>query len=68
MKLLLIIFAIATFALLAWVIMKMEELDDYQDNLDKYSIHLDERANKLARWEQELIEWEKEKGNEKGLA
>jgi hypothetical protein len=54
MTLLLIIFAIATFALLAWVIMKMEQLDDYQDNLDKYSVHLDERANMLARWEDEL--------------
>ena len=54
MTLLLIIFAIATFVLLAWVIMKMEELDDYQDDLDKYSVHLDERANMLAQWEQEL--------------
>lgn len=68
MTLLLIIFAIATFVLLAWVIMKMEDLDDYQDELDKYSVHLDERANKLAKWEQELMAWEKERNNEKGLA
>lgn len=58
MKILLVLFALATFVLLAWVIMKMEELDDYQENLDKYSVHLDERANKLSAWEQELIKWE----------
>ena len=61
MKILLVLFALATFVLLAWVIMKMEELDDYQENLDKYSTHLDERANKLAMWEQELLDWEKER-------
>lgn len=60
MTIILIIFVLATFALLAWDIMKMEQLDDYQDNLDKYSVYLDERANKLAKWEQELMDWEKE--------
>lgn len=54
MTILVVIFALATFVLLSWVIMKMEELDDYQENLDKYSVHLDELANKLAQWEQQL--------------
>ncbi len=58
MTILLTLFIIATFLLLAWVILKMEELDDWQEDLDKYSVHLDERANKLAMWEQELIQWE----------
>ena len=58
----LIIFVLATFALLAWVIYKMGELDERQERLDKYSVHLDERANKLALWEQELIRWDKEAG------
>ncbi len=61
MTIFLIIFALATFALLAWVIIKMEELDEWQEELDKQSVHLDERANFLARWELELITWEKEK-------
>lgn len=51
----LIIFVLATLILLAWVIYKMEEVDERQEELDKYSVHLDERANKLAQWEQELI-------------
>jgi hypothetical protein len=55
MTILLIIFAICTFSLLVWVLWKMTELDERQEDLDKYSVHLDERANKLARWEQELI-------------
>lgn len=53
----LIIFVLATFALLTWVIYKMGEVDERQERLDKYSVYLDERANKLARWEQELIRW-----------
>ena len=57
----LIIFVLATLILLAWVIFKMGELDERQEDLDKYSVHLDERANKLAQWEQELIRWEAEK-------
>lgn len=54
MTILLIIFLLATLVLLAWVLWKMAELDERQEELDKYSIHLDERANKLAQWEQEL--------------
>ena len=49
-----IIFAALTFALLVWVLWKMTELDEWQEELDKYSVYLDERANKLAMWEQEL--------------
>ena len=63
-----IIFALATFALLSWVIHKMGEVDDRQERLDKFSVHLDERANKLSQWEQELTNWKKEKGDEAGLA
>ena len=48
MTALLIIFATATFALLVWVLWKMTELDERQEELDKYSVHLDERANRLA--------------------
>lgn len=58
----LIIFVLATFAILAWVIYKMAEVDERQETLDKYSVYLDERANKLAMWEQELIQWSKEVG------
>lgn len=54
MKLLLIIFVLAVLLLLAWVVAKMAELDEREEELDKYSVHLDERANMLARWEQEL--------------
>lgn len=57
----LLIFAIGVFILLAWVIFKMGELDELQEDLDKYSVHLDERANKLALWERELFSIEKEK-------
>lgn len=59
MTILAIIFIAATLFLLAWVIYKMEEVDERQDELDKYSVHLDERANKLALLEQELIRWDK---------
>lgn len=48
MTILLIIFALCTFALLVWVLWKMAELDERQEDLDKYSVHLDERANRLA--------------------
>lgn len=44
----LIIFAACTFALLVWVLWKMAELDERQEELDKYSVHLDERANRIA--------------------
>lgn len=57
----LIIFTICVLALLVWVIFKMGELDEWQDDLDKYSVYLDERANKLALWERELFSIEKEK-------
>ena len=48
MTILLVIFVIFVFILLAWVILKMGELDEWQEELDKFSVHLDERANKLA--------------------
>ena len=51
MRTLLIILVIGTLLLLAWVITKMEELDEREEELDKYSVHLDEWANKLAEWE-----------------
>ena len=60
MTIALIFFAVFTFALLVWVLWKMTELDERQEDLDKYSVHLDERANKLAKWEDELIRWDKE--------
>ena len=63
MTIILIIFVLATLILLAWVILKMDELDEWQDNLDKYSVHLDERANYLAKWEEELRSYGKEKQN-----
>ena len=65
----LIIFVLGVFALLAWVIYKMGEVDDRQEELDKYSVYLDERANKLALWEEELkrlnkvvMKWDREDG------
>ena len=61
MKTLLIILVIGTLLLLAWVIAKMEELDEREEELDKYSVHLDERANYLAKWEEELRSYGKEK-------
>lgn len=57
----LIIFAVACLALLAWVIYKMEEIDELKEELDKYSVHLDERANKLAEWEKELNQYDLDK-------
>lgn len=57
----LIIFAACTFALLVWVLWKMTELDERQEDLDKYSVYLDERANKLAMWEQELNQYDLKK-------
>ena len=62
MVVILVLFVICVFALLAWVIYKMGEVDDRQEELDKYSVYLDERANKLAMWEQELKDLS---GNEK---
>ena len=56
-----IIFAALTFALLVWVLWKMTELDEWQEELDKYSVYLDERANKLAMWEQELNQYDLKK-------
>ena len=61
MTILLIIFTIGVLGLLAWVIYKMSELDERQEELDKYSVYLDERANKLAMWEQELNQYELKK-------
>ena len=63
MTIFLIIFVLATLILLAWVIYKMEEVDERQGELDKYSVHLDERANYLAKWEEELRTYGKEKRN-----
>lgn len=48
MTTLLILFTLGTFALLTWVLWKMTELNERQEELDKYSVHLDERANRLA--------------------
>ena len=63
MVVLLVLFVICLFALLAWVIYKMGELDFLEDELSKREAWLDERANRLAIWESELIKWEKyEKG------
>lgn len=61
MTIFLIIFALGVFVLLAWVIYKMDELDELQEELDKYSVHLDERANYLAQWEKELLSINKNK-------
>lgn len=44
----LILFTLGTFALLTWVLWKMTDLNERQEELDKYSVHLDERANRLA--------------------
>lgn len=55
----LIIFVLGVFALLAWVIYKMGEVDERQEELDKYSVYLDERANKLSLWEHDLMRWER---------
>ena len=60
MTILAIIFIAATLFLLAWVIYKMGEVDERQEELDKYSVYLDERANKLAMWEHDLMTWNKE--------
>ena len=57
----LVIFALAVFVLLVWVINKMVEIDDMKEELDKYSVYLDERANKLAMWEQELNQYDLKK-------
>ena len=48
MTIALIIVAVATFALLVWVLWKMAELDEREERLDKFSVHLDERANRIA--------------------
>ena len=57
----LVIFALAVFVLLVWVINKMVEIDEIKEELDKYSVYLDERANKLAMWEQELNQYDLKK-------
>ena len=57
----LVIFALAVFVLLVWVINKMVEIDYRKEELDKYSVYLDERANKLAMWEQELNQYDLKK-------
>lgn len=48
MTIVLIIFAICTFALLVWVLWKMALLDEKEERLDKFSVYLDERANRIA--------------------
>ena len=60
MTFMLVLFIIGLFGLLAWVIAKMEELDEREEELDKYSVHLDEWANKLAEWEDILKKRESE--------
>ena len=54
MTILLIIFAICTFSLLVWVLWKMTELDERQEEMDKYSVYLDERANRISQEEEDL--------------
>ena len=54
MTIVLIIFAICTFALLVWVLWKMALLDEKEERLDKFSVYLDERANRLAADEGDL--------------
>ena len=61
MTIVLIIFVLGVLGLLAWVIYKMSELDERQEELDKDSVYLDERANKLAMWEQELNQYDLKK-------
>lgn len=48
MTIVLILFAICTFALLVWVLWKMALLDEKEERLDKFSVYLDERANRIA--------------------
>lgn len=60
MTITLIIFVLATLVLLVWVLFKMGELDEREEDIDKYSVRLDEIANKLAQWEQDLIKWDNE--------
>lgn len=48
MMTLLILFALGTFGLLTWVLWKMTDLNERQEELDKYSVYLDERSNRLA--------------------
>ena len=64
MTIVLVIFVIAVFLLLAWVIYKMEEVDERQEELDKYSVHLDERANRIAVDEQSIVNLLKQLKNE----
>ena len=52
MTILNILFFGGTFALLAWVLFKMAELDERKEELDKYAVSLDERASRLAINEQ----------------
>ena len=40
--------ALGLCGLIIWIVFKMSELDERQENLDKYSVYLDERANRLA--------------------
>ena len=61
MTIFLIIFVLGVHGLLAWVIYKIAEVDERQEELDKYSVYLDERANKLAMWEQELNQYDLKK-------
>ena len=56
MTIVLILFVLGVIGLLAWVIYKMAEVDERQEELEKYSVYLDERANRLAMWEQQLNE------------
>ena len=59
------LFIVGVVILLAWNVMKMEELDELDEELRKYSVHLDEKANQLARWEDELKQWESTKTEQK---
>lgn len=48
MMIMISLLAIGLCGLVVWIVMKMSELDERQENLDKYSVYLDERANRLA--------------------
>lgn len=56
----LVLLALAIIAGVCYLVIRADELDEYEQDLHKYSVQLDERANKLAQWMQELMEWEKE--------
>lgn len=55
-----VLLALAIIAGVCYLVIRADELDEYEQDLHKYSVQLDERANRLARWEQEISTTEKE--------